>query len=390
MAYTPKTWVCGEVINADSLNNMEEGIQEALQSGYECTETETVFFNGSITTQDAGVGFAFGAFTPTQAISGDTLTVTMNGTEYELPKIDLGGQEAYGEFSGSAPVFTTYPCLVVSAGQFATQNPGTYTVKMSSLVKTTTTTDCFKSAVKSVVKTLEHILDGKADGSLRSNTSTPEGTGYALGDSAVALGEITKANGKASFAEGEGSEARGDSSHAEGGGTIAEGDGAHSEGSGTRAIGEASHAEGINGIASAEAAHAEGIWARASGRTSHAEGDQTYALGEASHSEGSDTHASGKASHAEGSGAYADGEASHAQNENTIAQGRSQTAIGKFNVAQGNATTANATDYAFIIGNGASSSARSNAVAIKWDGTFVFANGTEITPAQFASLLALL
>ncbi len=32
----------------------------------------------------------------------------------------------------------------------------------------------------------------------------------------------------------------------------------------------------------------------------------------------------------------------------------------------------------------------SNAFGIKWDGTFVFANGIEITPAQFAKLLALL
>ena len=32
MAYTPKTWVCGEKITADGLNNIEEGIQEALAS----------------------------------------------------------------------------------------------------------------------------------------------------------------------------------------------------------------------------------------------------------------------------------------------------------------------------------------------------------------------
>lgn len=31
MAYTPKQWVCGETITADGLNNIEEGIQEALE-----------------------------------------------------------------------------------------------------------------------------------------------------------------------------------------------------------------------------------------------------------------------------------------------------------------------------------------------------------------------
>ena len=31
MAYTPKTWQCGETITADGLNNIEDGIQEALE-----------------------------------------------------------------------------------------------------------------------------------------------------------------------------------------------------------------------------------------------------------------------------------------------------------------------------------------------------------------------
>ena len=30
MAYEPKEWVCGETITADGLNNLEEGVQEAL------------------------------------------------------------------------------------------------------------------------------------------------------------------------------------------------------------------------------------------------------------------------------------------------------------------------------------------------------------------------
>ena len=31
MAYEPKTWECGETITADALNNLEEGVQEALE-----------------------------------------------------------------------------------------------------------------------------------------------------------------------------------------------------------------------------------------------------------------------------------------------------------------------------------------------------------------------
>ena len=405
MAYTPKTWVCGEPITDVGLNNMEEGIQEALQRGYECTETETVFFNDSITTVNQG-GMNMGTFTPSQPISGNTLTVTMNGTEYELPKEDLGGgQVYYGEFSGSAPVFTNYPCFVApqgDSGLFATENAGTYTVEMSGFAESITTTECFRKAVKSSVETLEHILDGEDDGSLRSSTSTLEGNGYTLGYGAVSLGVDTKASGYISYAEGYGSIASGDHSHAEGYGSIASGDHSHAEGSETTASGGESHAEGYGTTASGDFSHSEGAAINAGGYASHAEGDGTTASGDRSHAEGGSTRASGEFSHAEGgnnttasgdyshaegNGATASGYYSHAQNEYTIAQGRSQTVIGKYNVAQGTNNSI-ATDYALIIGNGTGANNRSNAFAIKWDGTFVFADGTEITPAQFAALKA--
>lgn len=67
----------------------------------------------------------------------------------------------------------------------------------------------------------------------------------------------------------------------------------------------------------------------------------------------------------------------------TIVANGSQHVLGQFNVAD----TQN--QYILIVGNGTSDSNRSNAFAIKTDGTFVFANGTEITPAQFAALKSL-
>lgn len=33
MSYTPKTWQCGETVTADALNNLEDGVQEALAGG---------------------------------------------------------------------------------------------------------------------------------------------------------------------------------------------------------------------------------------------------------------------------------------------------------------------------------------------------------------------
>ena len=75
----------------------------------------------------------------------------------------------------------------------------------------------------------------------------------------------------------------------------------------------------------------------------------------------------------------ATGEYSHAGGKGTVAAGESQTAIGKYNQEQGN-------DVLFVIGNGTSSSDRSDAFAIKSDGTLVFANGAEITPEQFFTM----
>lgn len=130
----------------------------------------------------------------------------------------------------------------------------------------------------------------------------------------------------------------------------------------------------------------------ASGQNSHAEGYHTSATGTDSHAEGSSTTASGASSHAGGTGSVASGSAATAIGSGAKAAGRSQTVIGEYNVEQGSPNSRATTDYAFIIGNGTDNTPanRSNAFGIKWDGTFVFANGTEISPAQFASLKALL
>ena len=73
-----------------------------------------------------------------------------------------------------------------------------------------------------------------------------------------------------------------------------------------------------------------------------------------------DTTASGESSHAEGSNTTASGSYSHAEGSNTIAKGESQHVQGKYNIADETS--------AFIIGNGSSDNARSNAAKIDWNG----------------------
>ena len=365
MAYTPKTWVCGETITADGLNNIEEGVQEALECcesggdcGYECTETSTLLTEESVTTSGSAP-YITGNLSYSELINATSLIVTFNGTEYVADKVEFSGSYMYGGFSPSGPDFSEYPFAIISNGTtniLFTDNAGTYSIKIIGVFRTITVSDCFEKAVK--LFGLKYVADAEIEGGVLANN--------------VGANTVT-----ALYALAEGS------------GTTASGMASHAEGSNTTASGEASHAEGGSSTATGDCSHAEGDTTTASGRGSHAEGGGSTASGLSSHAEGGST-ASGTASHAEGGNTTASGMYSHAQNTNTIAQGEAQTAIGKFNIAQGNASSSSATDYAFIIGNGAADIARSNALAIKWDGTFVFANGTEITPTQFASLLALL
>lgn len=251
-------------------------------------------------------------------------------------------------------------------------------------------------------------------------TSHAEGDGYAIGDYSHAEGNMSTAEGDKSHAEGTRSWGLGSNSHAEGYQTTASGSSSHSEGSSTNrvsdittdfsketsisdiitlrksnkfslahgygshveginslALGRSSHAEGENTIASDTCSHAEGINTTASGNISHAEGSFTEASGMQSHAEGGGTVASGIQSHAEGKSTTASGDHSHAEGEYTTASGENQHAQGKYNVED--------TTSAFIIGNGTSISARSNAFSVKFTGVVRAASTiTASTTADYA------
>jgi len=177
-----------------------------------------------------------------------------------------------------------------------------------------------------------------------------------------------KASGNWSHAEGYYTTASGTWSHAEGAGTRAAGEWSHAEGCRTTASGISSHTEGFGTEASGEESHAEGGATTASGKYSHAEGESTTASGNYSHTEGSNTTASAQYSHAEGYYTTASGNYSHAEGESTTAASQHQHTQGKFNVVDSSGT------YAFIIGNGTSTSARHNAFAIDWNG-LIYVNG---------------
>ena len=126
--------------------------------------------------------------------------------------------------------------------------------------------------------------------------------------------------------------------------------------------GSYSMSEGTQTIAGGENSHAEGYRTKALGEDSHAEGSMTIAILQCAHAEGYGTLANHYYSHAEGYCTKANGQKSHAGGDNTIAQ-HGQYAIGRWNEAD----NSGAPVYAFIIGNG-TEDARSNALAVGWDG----------------------
>lgn len=132
-------------------------------------------------------------------------------------------------------------------------------------------------------------------------------------------------------------------------------------------------------IFSGDYSHCEGRFNSVIGNRSHAEGNHVQTFSNAAHGEGYQTKAFGQYSHVEGRNAIAQGISSHAEGSYTIASGTVQHVQGKYNIEDSTNT------YAHIVGNG-SSSARSNAHTLDWNGNAWYAGkvsaGTVANPAN--------
>ena len=301
---------------------------------------------------------------------------------------------------GTSKVYnTTYPIYqiisVLLDGTPVSYSVGTSYITLSSypqndqqlVITYTTTSDIVKG-----------FSFGKRTGAI-GGCSASFGDNEASGKFSFAFGEGNVASAAFSYAEGSNTKAYApyshaegcdsqagvqtfqllgwNSQHAEGYYTQAIGNASHAEGADTKANGTSSHAEGYDTTASGSYSHAEGSGTTASGQSSHAEGSDAEASGTISHAEGYGTTASGWCSHAEGAESIASGDDSHAQNTSTIASKYAQTAIGTCNIEDTSTTTTHPDgdsshgQYAFIIGNGVNSGARSNALTVDWNGNVV-------------------
>ncbi len=134
-------------------------------------------------------------------------------------------------------------------------------------------------------------------------------------------------------------------------------------------VGMYSHAEGYNTAAMAKYSHTEGYTTKASASYSHAEGYNTVTYGAYSHTEGYGTCTNGDCSHAEGSSTTTLANCSHVEGSHTIASNFASHAGGHYNanMTTGGASN-NTTGTAFVIGNGTSDSAKSNAFSVQYSG----------------------
>ena len=112
---------------------------------------------------------------------------------------------------------------------------------------------------------------------------------------------------------------------------------------------------------------AEGSDTRATASYSHAEGSATLADATAAHAEGYNTTAFSSYSHSEGYETYANGYGAHAEGHGTRANGKAQHVVGEYNTLDTGSSSSRGT-YVEMVGNGTSTSARSNARTLDWNG----------------------
>ncbi|MEC8032571.1 MAG: hypothetical protein VX119_04760, partial [Bacteroidota bacterium] len=214
------------------------------------------------------------------------------------------------------------------------------------------------------------IGNNAVDLSISDGTSTTRG---ATGNNSTSMGLITAASGSGSTAMGGGAEASGDFSTAMGAFTTASGDYSTAMGGGASASGNYSTAMGRNTTASGFVSTATGWNSTAFGTSSTAMGDGTTAFGTSSTAMGDGTTASGDYSTAMGYYATASGSSSTTIGRYTTAPSFAEMAIGQYNTdyTPAGATSWNTGDRLFVIGNGESSTAKSDAMIVYKNGNTI-------------------
>jgi len=141
----------------------------------------------------------------------------------------------------------------------------------------------------------------------------------------------------------------------------------------TLASGSFSFAMGYGCVAQSGGAFAMGQNCNAQSEYSVALGNATYTYGSAATALGSTTTAGGPDSLATGTGTTAEGISSTSMGETTTAAAYASVVMGRFNVIAGNAMSVVDTDPVLVVGNGTSTTNRSNAFTLLRNGNLTIA-----------------
>ena len=159
MSYEKQTWQTGDIITAEKLNHMEDGIKEA--PGYIVTNNKTTIFEGELTTTSMG-SFSGANVVLSQSIIGDYVIVTVDEIVCQLPKVVLSFGTGYGEFDNNgSPIFINYPCAFGTNGNdcyFFTSKDDTYEVKIETVGNVIEPSEFFGKAVQMVLPNNEFIV----------------------------------------------------------------------------------------------------------------------------------------------------------------------------------------------------------------------------------------
>ena len=395
MAYEKKEWHTGDIIDADGLNNIEEGISALDEvvgsSSIDVVESDVAQLKDDMQTLKAH-------FPATGKFVSGTGSATANYAHAEGDGASASGSASHAEGSATearGDYSHTEGYSTIADGESAhaegdstgakgdaSHASGEGTVanrKAQTVFGRYNVGEQTSAALAKQYGDYVEIVGNGTDVGTRSNARTLDWSGNEelAGDLTINKGKTGEkkistaidslnahfpATGK--FITGELTSASGNDAVAVGRNTAATGHYSNAEGSGTTASGVASHAEGSATTANGDASHAEGTGTTATSAHSHAEGNGTQATGLSSHSEGSKTVASGSYSHAEG--------------YNTIAKNSMQHVGGAYNIEDPSSVSSSEKGrYVEIIGNG-TIAARSNARTLDWSGNEYLAGSLKL------------
>lgn len=193
--------------------------------------------------------------------------------------------------------------------------------------------------------------------------------GTNVGQGSFASGYRCTASGKYSTALGYYSQATNTNSFASGDGALASGMSSCAIGNDAEATASSAFAAGNNTEASGVNSCAIGGFARATNSYSIALGTgMTLSSGQGATAIGSTAQASGDYSASIGAGTLSTGGYATAMGRLTTAQAYNSFVIGRYNIVEGSSTTWSTLDPLFVVGNGTSTTDRSNAFEIQKNG----------------------